>query len=506
MKMMKTKEILINAGIPAVVFAAFVFLLGILGAASVALIALLLVRTCMSMYGDFQNPRQLVQTKAEKRKKDYILILIYVLAVRIAVYLFTYIVARINGGTANLSDAFFRIWQYNGTDADHYIGLAKNWYVTEGDPQFHIVFFPFFPILLRLFSFIFGDMLLSATILNLLLSFGIGIAAYELALLYYDRKTALRFVKYIFIIPAAFFYAAPMTESTFVLLSLLCLLFAKRKQFALCALFGALAAFTRSQGAILMLPCGYMALREYILNRKNKGEFMLFVGRAACVLCISCGLIAYLLINYLVWGNPFKFAQFQWEHWHQKLGFFGETARTIEKYALEKLNGAQVHSFSDSSFRAFISLWIPQAVYILAAPLIVLCKTGFAGKETAKAETETVSDAENPVDADETVQSDTVSELTEEPEAETEAATKEQTEAPYKLDTASSAYFLAYYVISIGATWLLSAPRYLMACIPLPLALALMSRKKTADIIITFVCILLGGLFLYMFAKGGYIY
>ena len=32
------------------------------------------------------------------------------------------------------------------SDSPSYLGIAENWYVTEGDPRFHIVFFPFYPI------------------------------------------------------------------------------------------------------------------------------------------------------------------------------------------------------------------------------------------------------------------------------------------------------------------------------------------------------------------------
>ena len=56
------------------------------------------------------------------------------------------------------------------------------------------------------------------------------------------------------------------------------------------------------------------------------------------------------------------------------------------------------------------------------------------------------------------------------------------TAAAKRLRPSTMAYFLAYFVIAIGATWLLSAPRYLAACFPLAIALAAIAdtRKKDA--------------------------
>ena len=55
-----------------------------------------------------------------------------------------------------------------------------------------------------------------------------------------------------------------------------------------------------------------------------------------------------------------------------------------------------------------------------------------------------------------------------------------------KLRASYTAWFIAYFVVAIGATWLLSAPRYLMAMPVLPLALALLTdreRGKTVALI-----------------------
>ena len=47
-----------------------------------------------------------------------------------------------------------------------------------------------------------------------------------------------------------------------------------------------------------------------------------------------------------------------------------------------------------------------------------------------------------------------------------------------KLRASYTLWAIAYYCVAIGATWLLSAPRYLAVLLPIPLSLALLSEKK----------------------------
>ena len=70
--------------------------------------------------------------------------------------------------------------------------------------------------------------------------------------------------------------------------------------------------------------------------------------------------------------------------------------------------------------------------------------------------------------------------------------------AQKKLRPSYVAYFLLYYAITMGATWLLSAPRYLTAAFPLALGLAAITEKRWADALATTLCT--AGLLYYLFA------
>jgi hypothetical protein len=140
------------------------------------------------------------------------------------------------------------------------------------------------------------------------------------------------------------------------------------------------------------------------------------LGRAASLLLIPAGFAAYCFINYLVAGDPFQFMVYQKEHWGQQLGLFFNTA-------------AYQTDLTRSSFTAnphnFWGLWLPNLLAVLAAPALIAA-------------------------------------------------------AAQKLRASYTAWFIAYYVIAVGATWLLSAPRYLMAMPALPLALALLTEREDA--------------------------
>lgn len=139
------------------------------------------------------------------------------------------------------------------------------------------------------------------------------------------------------------------------------------------------------------------------------------------VLLIPLGFAAYCLINYLVAGDAFKFMDYQHEHWNQQLGWFFNTAA----YQTENA----VYSFSQNKPN-FFGLWLPN----ILAQLISLALMLFAVK---------------------------------------------------KLRSSYTAYFLVYFIVAMGATWLLSAPRYITALFTVPVALAAVTQNRRADICIT---------------------
>lgn len=226
-----------------------------------------------------------------------------------------------NGYSGGILDTLPRLW--NRTDAPHYQGIAQNWYVTEGDARLHIVFFPLYPLLTRLFS-IGGNYFSGAMLLTALCAAGSAILAYELAALDMERKDALFTATLLSVFPGSIFLAAPMTESLFLLLCLGCMLAVRKKRYPVAGLLGGLAAFTRSVGVLLVLPVFIEVSKDWLRSRPSTpGD----IAKRICSVCIiPLGTAGYLLINYLVTGSAFTFLTYQSQHWSQQLGPFFSTA------------------------------------------------------------------------------------------------------------------------------------------------------------------------------------
>ena len=136
------------------------------------------------------------------------------------------------------------------------------------------------------------------------------------------------------------------------------------------------------------------------------------------LLLVPLGFAAYLLINQQVSGNPFQFLVYQSEHWHQNLGLFFNTAAYQTDYAIGTVRD-NPHNFW--------GLWLPNLTASFGALLLMI----FAGR---------------------------------------------------KLRGSWMVWFIPYYFIAIGATWLLSAPRYLLVFFPLSEAAAVLTARKGARV------------------------
>ena len=240
-------------------------------------------------------------------------------------------------------------------DANHYLGLANNWYVNEGDPRFHIVFYPLYPLAVRVFQPMFlGNTALAGTVLSNLFLFAACWALYELARPMVHERGAKNAVRFLLLFPTSLYLSVPYSESIFLMLTLLSVLAARRDRIWLAVLLGALASASRIQGLLCAIPVFYEALRlEATDGRPKPGRVAL---RVLQVSLIALGFGAYLLLNWQVTGNPFQFLIYQREHWSQTMGSVGQTLR----YTIE-------NAFHYGSASARQGIWIPQLVSIVLA-------------------------------------------------------------------------------------------------------------------------------------------
>jgi hypothetical protein len=136
-------------------------------------------------------------------------------------------------------------------DAVWYIRLADEGWSTDDASA---AFFPLYPLTVRAVAWILpGDDLVAALLVSNLAFLGALLALFALTAESFGDRIARRAIVVAAIFPTAFFFLAPYTESLFLLLSILAFREARHDRWGRVALFGALAALTRSVG-ILLIP------------------------------------------------------------------------------------------------------------------------------------------------------------------------------------------------------------------------------------------------------------
>lgn len=154
------------------------------------------------------------------------------------------------------------------------------------------------------------------------------------------------------------------------------------------------------------------------------------------LLLIPLGFGAYLLINYTETGDWFRFTVYQRENWDQHLGWFFASVRYQLTYLVDWLTEGRSEDGIGLWAASLLSQFFTLGVMVLTAR---------------------------------------------------------------KQRPSYVAYFLIYFMVTMGATWLLSAPRYLLVLFPLLLGTADLTRKKWADSLLTAGCLVLGQIYLYAF-------
>lgn len=323
------------------------------------------------------------------------------LALDLALLLLTWGIRTLAGQPETLTQAL-EFWR--GTDSRHYLDIARDGYLAAGDHDrvVQLVFLPGYPLVVRAVMLLVPSDICAGLLTSALCFAGAGCVVYRLLRLDLPHRGAVRALRFLTLAPGCFFFAAPMSESLFLLLTAAALYLARTRRPILGGLCGAGAAFTRSLGLLLFVPLLWELVHDAVQRRRVDARQV--VG----ALLVTLGSAAYCYINWRVAGNPFQFLIYQREHWNQRTGLFFSTAAYQTDYFLRSL--------TTGGWR--------DALGLLAA-------------------------------------------------------------AAPKLRASQTAWFLAYYIVAVGATWLLSAPRYLLVLLPVPLALAQCTRKRTADRILT---------------------
>ncbi|MBR5301539.1 MAG: hypothetical protein IKU38_01730 [Clostridia bacterium] len=249
---------------------------------------------------------------------------------RLALYLLAYALYRLlavdpDGFLASLEP----LWTH--WDTRHYIGIAQEWYTNVGDERLRLVFFPLYPLLMRLLApYMGGSVFAGGLLISLLCSAGASALVYDLSYMHLGRKQAALSLAYFLLSPLSVFLCCVYTEALFIFLTLLSVSLLRRGRPWLAAVCGMLSAFTRMPGVIVSGLLVIDFLGRIPRRQANRRAFM---ACCAQVMIVFSGFLAYLAVNWAVTGDPFTYLIYQKENWFQQAGsFWGSTANTVHYF------------------------------------------------------------------------------------------------------------------------------------------------------------------------------
>jgi hypothetical protein len=194
-------------------------------------------------------------------------------------------------------------------DAVHYLTIA-----TQGYSGIEPAFFPLYPILIWMVGgFVANHLIAGILISNACFFFGL-LYLYKLLEHEYDRTVARRAIFYVSIFPTAIYFSAVYTESLFFLLTVASFYYMRAQRWWLAGFIGFLAALTRAEGVLLVIPFAVEWFSRYRTDPQRG------VREGLAALFIPLGLACYMGYLWVLRADPLYFEHVQ-SHWHRHLAW-----------------------------------------------------------------------------------------------------------------------------------------------------------------------------------------
>jgi len=276
-------------------------------------------------------------------------------------------VPAVEGGLAELS---LGVWQR--FDTLWYLRIAAQGYAPNDGST---VYFPLYPLLIRLLGkVLFDNYLIAALVISSLAYAGVLFCLYKLTEAQFGKASARRSTAYLAIFPTAFFFLAAYTESLFLFFTLAAFLCACRKRWWLAGFLGFLSCLTRLQGVVLIAPLLYMYLRDraFRLSRLD--------ARIVGLILIPLGTILYLGYQYLVLGATPLVDTYQTHLYAQFVSPWGNVFATFQKILspegtfINVLNLVMTGIFLTMTVLCFRRLPAEYGIYMAVAILVLMLR------------------------------------------------------------------------------------------------------------------------------------
>ena len=186
-----------------------------------------------------------------------------------------------------------------------YMTIARDGYwfsTTEPSP---VPFFPMFPILMKLVSFVFHDMRIAGFIVPHLCLLATALFLKALVERDYDSRTARAAVLFLLFNPVSLFHSSAYSESTFLMFATGSMLAALQGRWLLACLAGMCLSATRNVGVLIALPLAIEYARQAWSTKTQWSD--LFHPRVLLLGLVPLGLAAYMFYGYMRWDDPLAF-------------------------------------------------------------------------------------------------------------------------------------------------------------------------------------------------------
>ncbi|MFN7982891.1 MAG: mannosyltransferase family protein [Vicinamibacterales bacterium] len=299
-------------------------------------------------------------------------------------------------------------------DASWYMDIATQGYRFHADDptaQQNVVFFPAFPMALRMVGRLFGGSvaahLFGGTALNIVIFFFALVYLYRLTRdLVGDEGSAASAAMLTATYPFAFFFSAIYTESTFLLCAVAVFYHARRGEFAKSSVWGLIVGLTRPNGCFLSIPLLLVTAAPWLprwlhapwgsVDRSSGSEVSpapRTLGRLAAAFATAAapgiGVLLYCAFVWQLTGNPIAWAEGQgawgrqyvglWSLVKTWYGFFQESGVYVVTHVLpfDTLNGLGALFVLGWAIPVWRRLGLPYMIVILVNMLPPLAAGGF---------------------------------------------------------------------------------------------------------------------------------
>ena len=210
------------------------------------------------------------------------------------------------GAVAQIQQSWDPIELHNRWDSYWYLDIARNGYYLRGEKEIaNVVFFPLYPLLMRLAGPVAGrDLVLAGWMLSCLFLVLAVVMLTRLSQEFHPDIDPTLPAAFLLAYPAAFFLNAVYSESLFLFLSLATVFWALRRNFTIASVWAALASATRVAGVFLFV----VLFIEFV---QANGWRALLTRRVWPLALAPLGALAFCTYHWIAFGDFFLYLKVQ---------------------------------------------------------------------------------------------------------------------------------------------------------------------------------------------------